>query len=77
MLRKMHSSQNQRKFLHERGLQCPQSNTVTRPPTSHPYSALRNIRSQETIHQKYTLVNKSYYEKGSENKDNKESEFVS
>jgi hypothetical protein len=63
MLRKVHTSQNPRKFLHERVQYENKSNNITRPPTSHPYSALRNIRSQETIHQKYPFVNKSYYEK--------------
>lgn len=62
MLRKVHTSQNQRKFLHERTHAYPQSNNITRPPTSHPYSALRNMRSHDSL-QKCAFVNRSAYEK--------------
>lgn len=46
MLRKIHTSGNKRRFLHEQSQNNePHSNNITRPPTSHPYAALRNIRS--------------------------------
>lgn len=64
MLRKIHTSNNRRKFLHE---QTPpadvKSNNITRPPTSHPYSALRNIRSQDSLHPTRNFLNHSHHDK--------------
>lgn len=77
MLRKIHTSCNRRKFLHEQTVNSEvKSNNITRPPTSHPYSAIRNIRSQDNLQQKYGYANKSYYEKDSENKDLKSSNEI-
>jgi len=48
MLRKVHTSCSRRKFLHEQPVtsEFQSNNNITRPPTSHPYSAMRNMRSQ-------------------------------
>jgi hypothetical protein len=52
MLRKIHTSQSRKRFYHEQVQQQPEMrfNNITRPPTSHPYSSIRNMRSQETLH---------------------------
>ncbi len=51
MLRKIHTSQSRKRFYHEQNQNVePRSNNITRPPTSHPYSSIRNIRSHETLH---------------------------
>jgi hypothetical protein len=64
MLRKIHTSNSRKRFFHEQSQNSElKSNNITRPPTSHPYTAIRNIRSHDTMHSRNNYVEKSYYEK--------------
>lgn len=78
MLRKIHTSQSRKRFYHEQVQQEPEmrSNNITRPPTSHPYSSIRNMRSQETIHTT-NFFPKSPQDKYAEVKDIKSNDLVS
>lgn len=63
MLRKIQTSQGRRKFYHEQNRELePKVHAVTRPPTSHPYSSLRHIRSYETV-QNYNYFAASEYDR--------------